>query len=1167
MKRILIVFALLAVVFCFLNSEEIPRPTYDNSVIFSVTYSIAYGESTEIGYIKNQFGYGLYAPLLFSGFVGVDMDWDTDIDNIGDSIQTFKDRVDACIEKAREFNVGIHLTLTYGITRNVKYYKTAKEEDIRNAQWYNDNNISSQSQMSGTSLASGSNSGSFIKMNHADEEKIGQPMADSSVINDYVFSTPSRYARKLRAHLEAKVSAAFAYLKLVQDANPDVLIIISAPGESELNKFRLNESQYLQTYFCDYSPYAVLEFRDWIKHEGLYAGGEKYSGEGYSNGGSRYQGASGLANFNSDFGTSFSTWSLKYYNWSLSDPVDTDYTDGFNPDPHIIPISQYIYNGMKPTSGSNYISGGFDPPRVMQTPGTNDFYDLWHTFRETMISHYVKDMAKIARESGFPKAHYYTHQIPADYLFGTRPNDPLIPYLNPRYYSSASPLWTADCYSDTGLGITLYDINFGTWIARTSKYVLPAVSSLSDDWAALEYNPEVHPWSGIPMSPVSTIYSQFMNLYNYNVHVISLYRWSGDPEWQYKNTNRETAAKQFFDAVKDKARQSVTTVFTPKQVEGFAGSYNSITGLVNLSWSSKIWPDLTHNWSDWGDFKEFVIYRGYTEDFITNTSTEIVRKTGSSHIDSGFAWGTTVYYKIAAVNSNGEIGPMQTVSVVVPEGAPDPILNVSRDRLNFGHIIGSAAPPTQSYLVSNSGSGALNWTATDDAEWLNCAPDSGIIGAVVTASVNPTGLSVGTYNATITINAPQAANSPQTITVYLTVKKSSQNKLPFGEFATPVNNSTVRSSIPVTGWVLDDVGVESVRIYRDPVQGEGTNIVYIGDALFVEGARPDIVAAFPDYPSNYKAGWGYMMLTNFLPNGGNGTFKLYAIAKDTFGNEVTLGTKTIICDNANAVKPFGAIDTPRQGGTASGSSYRNHGWALTPLPNSIPTNGSTIYVLIDSVNIGHPVYNIHRSDVAALFPTYANSSGAGGYFDIDTTPYADGIHTIAWIATDFAGNSDGIGSRYFTIQNTGSTARVSGTKNQKSSVIGYWSLFNNDLSLLPLDDSTPVAVVKGFNKNEKPFKSYHNDKGFITVKIRELERVEIHFFDSTLNVEPRTLNLSPLPIGSTLDSQKGVFYWLPGPGFVGDYVFDFVITEGPLSKIKMKRKQVKIKILPLFIKE
>ncbi|NIM17494.1 MAG: DUF1565 domain-containing protein, partial [Candidatus Aminicenantes bacterium] len=92
---------------------------------------------------------------------------------------------------------------------------------------------------------------------------------------------------------------------------------------------------------------------------------------------------------------------------------------------------------------------------------------------------------------------------------------------------------------------------------------------------------------------------------------------------------------------------------------------------------------------------------------------------------------------------------------------------------------------------------------------------------------------------------------------------------PFGQFDTPAHGSTVRSSVPVTGWALDNVAVTSVKIYRDPVSGEGGSNIYIGDAVLVEGARPDVEAAFPDYPNNSRAGWGYMMLTNFLPNNGN----------------------------------------------------------------------------------------------------------------------------------------------------------------------------------------------------------------------------------------------------------------------------------------------------------
>ena len=202
-------------------------------------------------------------------------------------------------------------------------------------------------------------------------------------------------------------------------------------------------------------------------------------------------------------------------------------------------------------------------------------------------------------------------------------------------------------------------------------------------------------------------------------------------------------------------------------------------------------------------------------------------------------------------------------SIVSPSGAPGIFLN--RSQLNAGAVISGAATGPQTFWVSNSGTGSLNWAISDNADWLFTSPASGIDSGVVTVSIDPTGLSAGTYTGTVTVTDPHASNSPQYVTVYLTVKDSSQEVPPFGSFDTPIHGSTVRSSIAVTGWALDDIEVDSVKIYRQ----EGGDLVYIGDAVFVEGARPDVETAYPDYPFNYKAGWGYMLLTNFLPNHGN----------------------------------------------------------------------------------------------------------------------------------------------------------------------------------------------------------------------------------------------------------------------------------------------------------
>ena len=401
--------------------------------------------------------------------------------------------------------------------------------------------------------------------------------------------------------------------------------------------------------------------------------------------------------------------------------------------------------------------------------------------------------------------------------------------------------------------------------------------------------------------------------------------------------------------------------------------------------------------------------------------------------------------------------------------------------MNFGCITGSDFSESQAVSITNGFGGVLDWTASSVTPWLNIEPSSGTNFGIMNVSVNPAGLKAGVYTGAVTVTAPYAVNSPQWVNVTLNVYNTNLNDPPFGEFSTPISGSTVSSSIAVTGWVLDDIGVESVKLYS----GES----FIGDAVFVESARPDIEEAYPGYPNNYKAGWGYMLLTNFLPGGGDGEYTLNAIATDMEGNQVTLGTKTILCDNTNAVKPFGALDTPIQGGTASGSSFVNWGWVLTPQPNCIPTDGLTINVWVDGVNLGHPTYNVYRADIAAHFPSYKNSDGATGYFYIDTTSYENGVHTIGWSAADDAGNTDGIGSRYFTILNSG----VSG----QESVVSY------ELLRLPVDYSSPVGVLKGFNGNGKPLKSYPDENGIITIKIKELERIELYIDNNNTQVEEK----------------------------------------------------------------
>jgi hypothetical protein len=491
---------------------------------------------------------------------------------------------------------------------------------------------------------------------------------------------------------------------------------------------------------------------------------------------------------------------------------------------------------------------------------------------------------------------------------------------------------------------------------------------------------------------------------------------------------------------------------------------------------------------------------------------------------------------------------------IVPSTPPQ--ISLNRTEIYYGATTTGISTTSQSLFVDNIGGGTLNWSVNDNAPWLDCSPSSGTNAGSVTLSVDVTGLSAGVYTGTITVSDPGATNSPQTVSARLDVYGPGQNSVPFGPFETPAHNSTVMSSISVSGWALDDIGVASVKIYRQA----GSTLAYIGDAVFVDGARPDVELAYPGYPKNYQAGWGYMLLTNFLPNGGNGTFVLYAKATDMEGQEVTLGTKTIICDNASAVKPFGAIDTPTQGGTANGSSYINWGWALTPQPNKIPTDGSTIQVLVDSVSIGSPTYNVYRADIATLFPGYANSNGAVGYFSLDTTAYANGVHTISWIATDNDGNADGIGSRYFTIQNTGSTrsgSKIAGNNHHQWKPV----IKIEELSNFPVNFAVPIKIKKGYGRNIQHRIIQENEENIFRIEIRELERMELQLSNVMAGYMMAEDKIHPLPVGSTLNTKNGTFSWIPAPGFYGNYRLVFIVN-GPYGELS--KQEILVSIVPRF---
>jgi hypothetical protein len=113
------------------------------------------------------------------------------------------------------------------------------------------------------------------------------------------------------------------------------------------------------------------------------------------------------------------------------------------------------------------------------------------------------------------------------------------------------------------------------------------------------------------------------------------------------------------------------------------------------------------------------------------------------------------------------------------------------------------------------------------------------------------------------------------------------------------------------------------------------------------------------------------------------------------------------------------------------------------------------------------------------------------------------------VVYDNAGRGDGIGSRYFTVQN-GGTGGVAA----------------------PADE----ALATG----ESEVRS---------IETEELGRVELQVGAATGHLLVAG-DQRPLPIGSSL--KDGTFYWQVGPGFLGEYQLVFQRPGGGTTRVKIR---------------
>lgn len=504
----------------------------------------------QVGELKSRLGEGRLVRVGFTMYIRISMD-DPRVDigdpgAVHDALASTVDQIDRAIARARVHDIPVCLAFLTAIRRDYDPFERASElEDRRNTQWYTDN-----------ALAEG-------------------------------WLTHSQYARKQRAIQEAYIRGVGRVLADRVNRFPETVVAAAGDGEVELSWDRAIYTPG-SPFLADYTPFAVAEFRDWLRQGGLYASGQPLAGQAHSSSG-RYAGDASPAidtngdghTLNGDFGVSFTSWQLRYFDWSLADDPWRD--------PGAIPSTTYGSPGWNalPDAGSNR----FDAPRIRARG--NAWWETWVRFKQEMIWRHTRDFARwittsveLAGGTQVPAERWYSYQIPADFLWDHTPEEP-----DWRLETSASPWWTADVAPYGSLGITAFNVNYGGGsFGRTLANLAPHIGQLGRRWGILEWSPS------IPFSATPDIYRAEMAIIEqYRPSLLVPWAWN-DPNYRVEGTGFEVALRELIQRLRgvpdaDGDGKANITVYRGSTGEWFTRR-SSDGSLERAGWGSPLLGDV-----------------------------------------------------------------------------------------------------------------------------------------------------------------------------------------------------------------------------------------------------------------------------------------------------------------------------------------------------------------------------------------------------------------------------------------------------------------------------------------------------------------------------------------------------------------------------------------------
>lgn len=132
------------------------------------------------------------------------------------------------------------------------------------------------------------------------------------------------------------------------------------------------------------------------------------------------------------------------------------------------------------------------------------------------------------------------------------------------------------------------------------------------------------------------------------------------------------------------------------------------------------------------------------------------------------------YTGTVTISSGNAPNSPKEVMVQLTLGSEDPTIQTDTDILSFSHSKGSANPSPQQFKIRNFGKGSMSYQISTAMLWITVSPQHGVSNGEwdeINVSVDAQALPTADYSGTITITSNEADNSPQQVSVLLTMSE------------------------------------------------------------------------------------------------------------------------------------------------------------------------------------------------------------------------------------------------------------------------------------------------------------------------------------------------------------------------------------------------------------